>query len=120
MLNRLSHQSLRYHAPVLVCLLAIVILLFLPTGFEGALLYQEAERCTARVLEVDNSTIVDTGLVRSGEQRCSLEIRDGMFAGPNCHRRQHAQRLAGAGQNFLSRRPWPRWWSATTGTPSPM
>ena len=81
MLNRLSHQSLRYHAPVLVCLLAIVILLFLPTGFEGALLYQEAERCTARVLEVDNSTIVDTGLVRSGEQRCSLEIRDGMFAG---------------------------------------
>ena len=81
MLNCLSHQSLRYHAPVLVCLLAIVILLFLPTGFEGALLYQEAERCTARVLEVDNSTIVDTGLVRSGEQRCSLEIRDGMFAG---------------------------------------
>ena len=81
MLNRLSHQSLRYHAPVLVCLLAIVILLFLPTGFEGALLYQEAERCTARILEVDNSTIVDTGLVRSGEQRCSLEIRDGMFAG---------------------------------------
>ena len=81
MLNCLSHQSLRYHAPVLVCLLAIVILLFLPTGFEGALLYQEAERCTARILEVDNSTIVDTGLVRSGEQRCSLEIRDGMFAG---------------------------------------
>ena len=24
----------------------------MPTGFEGALVYQEAERCTARVLEV--------------------------------------------------------------------
>ena len=70
-----------YHAPVLVCLLAIVILLFLPTGFEGALIYQDAERCTARVLSVDNSTIVDTGLVRSGEQRCELEILDGLFQG---------------------------------------
>ena len=81
MLNRFHFQSLRYEAPVLVCLLAIVILLLIPTGFEGALLYQEAERCTAKVLEVDNSTIVDTGLVRSGEQRCTLELRDGAFAG---------------------------------------
>ena len=74
-------RPLRYHAPVLVCLAAIVILLLLPTGFEGALLYPEAERCSARVLEVDNSTIVDTGLVRSGEQRCTLELLDGAFAG---------------------------------------
>ena len=80
MLNRISLQSFRYHAPVLVCLLAVLVLLMLPTGFEGALLYQEAERCTARVLETDNSTIVDTGLVRSGEQRCTLEILDGAFA----------------------------------------
>ena len=79
--NRLSAQAMRYHAPVLVCLLAIVILLFLPTGFEGALLYQEAERCRAQVVEVDNSTIIDTGLVRSGEQRCTLEILDGRFEG---------------------------------------
>ena len=79
--KHLTPQALHYHAPVLVCLLAVVILLLLPTGFEGALVYQEAERCTARVLEVDDSTIVDTGLVRSGEQRCRLEILDGMFRG---------------------------------------
>lgn len=77
----LSRRSVGYHAPVVVCLLAILILLFLPTGFEGALVYQEAERCTARVLSVDDSTIIDTGLVRSGEQRCQLEILDGMFQG---------------------------------------
>ena len=77
----LSRRSVRYHAPVAVCLLAILILLLLPTGFEGALVYQEAERCTARVLSVDDSTIIDTGLVRSGEQRCQLEILDGMFQG---------------------------------------
>mgnify|MGYP005972887999 CR=1 FL=1 len=77
----LSRRSVRYHAPVVVCLLAILILLLLPTGFEGALVYQEAERCTARVLSVDDSTIINTGLVRSGEQRCQLEILDGMFQG---------------------------------------
>lgn len=76
-----SRRSVRYHAPVAVCLLAILILLFLPTGFEGALVYQEAERCTARVLSVDDSAIIDTGLVRSGEQRCQLELLDGMFQG---------------------------------------
>ena len=81
MLNRFRPQSLRYQAPVLVCLLAIVILFLTPTGFEGALLYREAERCTASVLEVDDSAILDTGLVRSGEQRCTLELRDGAFAG---------------------------------------
>lgn len=81
MLNKLKSKPLRYHMPVLVCLAAIVILLLLPTGFEDALNYQEAERCTARVLSVDDSAIIDTGLVRSGEQRCELEILDGAFAG---------------------------------------
>lgn len=76
-----SRRSVRYHAPVAVCLLAILILLFLPTGFEGALVYQETERCSARVLSVDDSAIIDTGLVRSGEQRCQLEILDGRFQG---------------------------------------
>lgn len=81
MLRSRKPEILRYHAPVAVCLLAILILLFLPTGFEGALVYQEAERCTARVVAVDDSAIIDTGLVRSGEQRCQLEILDGMFRG---------------------------------------
>ena len=81
MLNQRKSKPLGYHAPVLVCLLAIVILLLLPTGFEDALNYQEAERCTARVLSVDDASIIDTGLVRSGEQRCELEILDGAFQG---------------------------------------
>lgn len=81
MRGRLTAGWLRYNAPVLVCLAAVILLLLLPTGYEGALLYQEAERCSARVVEVDNSTIIDTGLVRSGEQRCTLEVMDGMFKG---------------------------------------
>ena len=76
-----SKDWLRYNAPVLVCLAAILILIFLPTGFEGAVDYQGTERVRAEVLSVDNSTIVDTGLVRSGEQRCRLRIEGGMFKG---------------------------------------
>ena len=76
-----SKQFLRYNAPLLVCVLAIVVLLLLPTGFEGAVNYQEAESCTAEVTAVDNSTIIDTGLVRSGEQRCTLTILNGKFQG---------------------------------------
>ena len=78
---KFTPSFLRYNAPVLVCLAVIAILFFLPTGYEGALLYQEAERCTALVVDTDSSAIVDTGLVRSGEQRCTLELLDGAFAG---------------------------------------
>lgn len=77
----LSREVVGRNAPVLVCLAMILILLALPTGFEGALNYQEAERCSALVLSTDDSAIVDTGLVRSGEQLCELEILDGGFKG---------------------------------------
>ncbi len=70
-----------YHLPVLLCLILIGLLLWLPTGFEDALVYQESDIQPARVLSCDNSSIIDTGLVRSGEQRCELEIASGRFAG---------------------------------------
>ena len=68
-------------APVLVCIILILALMLLPTGYEGAVQYQEAERCVAEVMTVDNSSIVDTGLVRSGEQRCTLHFTNGAFDG---------------------------------------
>lgn len=71
----------RYYAPLLLCLLLIAILLLLPTGFEGALQYQQADRCAALATAVDDSAIIDTGLVRSGEQRCTLELLGGRFEG---------------------------------------
>ena len=77
----MEKEKLRYHAPVVVCLLLIALLLTLPTGFEDAVLYQEAQRCIAEVLSVDDSSIVETGLVRSGEQRCIVEFTSGNFKG---------------------------------------
>ena len=76
-----TREQWQYHAPVLVCVLLIAVLLLLPTGYEDAVQYQTAERCVAEVTAVDNSSIIDTGLVRSGEQRCSLVFTDGKFKG---------------------------------------
>ena len=76
-----ARPSLRQTAPVLACLALIALLLLLPTGYEDRIQYQEADRCAARVLSTDESAIVDTGLVRSGEQRCTLQLLDGPFAG---------------------------------------
>lgn len=70
-----------YNAPVLVCLVLIVTLLILPTGFEENLVFQESDIRPAHVLSTDESTVIDTGLVRSGEQRCQLEILSGPFQG---------------------------------------
>lgn len=72
---------LRYDAPVYVCLAFIIVLLVIPTGFEENLVFQESDIRSARVLSTDESTVIDTGLVRSGEQRCQLEILGGPFKG---------------------------------------
>lgn len=79
--NDMRKEKMKYCAPVAVCILLIVVLLLIPTGYEDAIQYKNAERCTAEVTAVDNSAIVDTGLVRSGEQRCTLVFANGKFTG---------------------------------------
>lgn len=59
----------------------MLALFFLPTGYEGALSYQNADRVPALVLSTDESDIYDTGLVRTGDQRCRVRILGGQFAG---------------------------------------
>ena len=79
MLNRLRGR--RTLIPTVLSLALMIALLVLPTGYEGALSYQNADRVRALVLETDESDIVDTGLVRSGEQRCRVKILGGQFKG---------------------------------------
>ena len=74
-------SKLRYYAPVLICALIIVILLLIPTGYEGGTVFQESDIRPALVLAADDSSVVDTGLVRTGEQRCKLRISSGQFKG---------------------------------------
>jgi uncharacterized membrane protein len=67
--------------PVILSSILIIILILIPTGYEGALIYQDTQRCSARVLSTDNSMINSTGVVKTGEQICSLRILDGAFKG---------------------------------------
>ena len=67
--------------PVVASLVLMTVLLILPTGYEGALSYQNADRVPALVLSTDESDVYDTGLVRTGDQRCHVRILGGQFAG---------------------------------------
>lgn len=77
----MEKEKQRYYLPVIVSAVFLMILFLLPTGYEGAVIYQGMDRCAAKVLEVDDSMIIDTGLVRSGEQSCTLELLGGKFKG---------------------------------------
>ncbi len=70
--------------PVVLWLCLLVVLILLPTGYESAMSYKNADRVDALVLSTDESDIVDTGLVRSGEQRCQVRIMGGQFEGTEC------------------------------------
>lgn len=73
--------SFRKHGPVIFSVVLLIILMLIPTGYEGALVYQNADRVRAEVLSTDESDIVDTGLIRTGEQRCSVRLLGGKFKG---------------------------------------
>ena len=75
----------------LIGLILIGILIAIPTGYEDALIYKGTERAVGKVVEVDNSAIVTSGLIQSGEQTCKLSIENGIFKGKTLE-----------GVNFLS------------------
>ena len=64
---------------VILALLS-VILIAIPTGFQKSI-YVNAEGAKARVLSTDDSTIIQTGLFRQGDQRCTVEILSGNHKG---------------------------------------
>ncbi|MCD8367847.1 MAG: YibE/F family protein [Clostridiales bacterium] len=70
-------------ASILVCAVLILVLALLPTGFEeaGASYRDGGERVAARVVAVDNSTIINTGLVQSGDQSCQVTLLGGSHKG---------------------------------------
>lgn len=73
--------SMKNHGSVLFAIILFLVLIFIPTGYEGALVYQNADRVRAEVLSTDESEIVDAGLIRTGEQRCEVRILGGQFEG---------------------------------------
>lgn len=67
--------------PILLSITLMILLLFLPTGYEGALTFRGADRVKAQVISTDESDLKDTGLIRTGEQRCVVRILGGNFKG---------------------------------------
>ena len=65
----------------LFCICIVAVLIKIPTGFEGALQFKDAEKCRVLVEEADNSRLIDTGLIRSGQQICRVKILSGKFKG---------------------------------------
>lgn len=66
---------------ILIGLILIGILIAIPTGYEDALIYKGTERAVGKVVEVDDSAIITSGLIQSGEQTCKIEIENGLFKG---------------------------------------
>jgi len=66
-----------------LCLALIIIMLLLPTGYElaGSSDIDGSDRLRARVVSVDDSTIKDSGLVRTGEQVCQVMLLSGSHKG---------------------------------------
>lgn len=79
--NNRRKETALYRAPLYAVAALCAVLLFVPTGFEDALQFRDAERCVSVVMETDDSRILDTGLVRSGHQTCTVEFVSGKFKG---------------------------------------
>jgi uncharacterized membrane protein len=76
-LNRIPKRDIGF---VLLCLVTAAVLLYMPTGFEGAY-EKKGIPVKALVTEVDNSTIQPMGIIRTGEQVLKIKILEGKFKG---------------------------------------
>lgn len=80
----MKHRYEKYmlpHLPLLICIVLLCILIAIPTGYEDAVIYQGTDRCRAEVLQTDESTVISTGLIKSGEQSCVVKLLGGRFKG---------------------------------------
>lgn len=64
---------------ILIFFAIIAALLALPTGFEDARQFKDAEKCKVLVETVDNSSLINTGLIRTGQQVCTVRFLSGKF-----------------------------------------
>ena len=75
------YKRLKSHLPALLCFFLLIILLLLPTGYEEAIIYQGTDRTVGEVLETDNSKLISTGMIVTGEQICRVKLKGGFFKG---------------------------------------
>ncbi len=74
-------RKIKEAAPMIIGLILTIILVAIPTGYEDAVIYKGTSRSAAEVVETNDDTIIDVGLVRTGEQVCKIKILSGKFKG---------------------------------------
>lgn len=74
-------EKISKHIPIIIGCFMIILLLLLPTGYEGAIIYQGTDRCSALVIATDESMVIHSGLIKSGEQTCTVKLLGGRFKG---------------------------------------
>lgn len=65
---------------ILIFAAFLVLLAAIPTGFEKQI-YFNSEGVKAKVIETDNSGVYTTGLMKQGDQRCTIEVLKGSYKG---------------------------------------
>jgi uncharacterized membrane protein len=79
-LARLRRLDKRAALHILAIALLSIVLLVIPDGFESPYT-QDAQRVRGRVVSVDNSRVMQFGLVKTGTQDMQVEVLDGAFKG---------------------------------------
>ena len=79
---KFSSQSHIKRDALLVAIFSVLtlVLYFVPTGFEERIA-QNSVRCRGRIVEVDNSDVLQTGIVKMGVQRLKVELLNGPYVG---------------------------------------
>ncbi len=78
----MQNNRSRYMDPLVVAIFTVLCLIMavIPTGFEDRVA-NEAVRCRGEVLEVDNSSVQELGLIKTGDQTVTLRLLDGPYEG---------------------------------------
>lgn len=74
-------KRLIHNLPLILGTVLLLILVCLPTGYEDAVIYQGTDRCKATILATDESAVISSGLIQSGEQTCTIRLEGGRFEG---------------------------------------
>ncbi len=79
--NKIWGSQLAGWRSLIIGLMITAFLLVIPTGYEDAVIYQGTDKVKAEVTATDDSAIRETGLIRNGEQICTVLLKGGRFKG---------------------------------------
>lgn len=80
-MKRVCEKYLLRQIPFFVACVLLAVLLVIPTGYEDAVIYAGTDKCKAEVISVNDDNVISTGLIRSGEQECTVRLLGGKFKG---------------------------------------